>query len=90
MSAPLIASSRAPSKTGVAVFVPGSASAAPMLLSRSCQLPLPSIFQPDLAIQPVFDFRFHRPVEHRRGEVEAERVRRPPEMRLENLSDVHT
>ena len=34
--------------------------------------------------------RLGRAVEHRRREVETERVRRPPEVRLENLADVHT
>src|ERR1044071_6969501 len=35
------------------------------------------------------DLRLRGAVEHRRGEVEAERARGPPEARLENLNDVH-
>src|SRR5207302_826034 len=42
------------------------------------------------AIEPVLDLALGRAVEHRRREVEAERVRGPTEVRLENLADVHT
>src|SRR5882762_4353962 len=42
------------------------------------------------AIEPVLDLQLRRAVEHGRGEVQAERVRGPAEMRLENLADVHT
>src|SRR5215471_6663432 len=42
------------------------------------------------AIEPVLDLVLRRAVEHRRREVEAERVSRPSEVRLENLADVHT
>src|SRR5688572_15545508 len=41
-------------------------------------------------LEPVLDLRFRRAVEDGRGEVETQRVRRPPEVCLENLSDVHT
>ena len=36
------------------------------------------------------DLRLRRAVEYRRGEVETERASGPPEVRLEDLSDVHT
>ena len=49
---------------------------------------LPLCRQPGL-VEPVLDLGFRRAVEDRRGEVEAERVRRPPEVGLENLPDVH-
>src|SRR4051812_42440415 len=42
------------------------------------------------AVQPVLDLVLGRAVEDRRREVEAERVRGPPEVGLENLADVHT
>src|SRR4051812_44693161 len=41
------------------------------------------------AIEPVLDLVLGRAVEDRRGEIQAERVRRPPEVGFQNLADVH-
>ena len=41
-------------------------------------------------LQHVFDFRFRGAVENRRREIHAERMGGPPEMRLENLTNVHS
>src|SRR4051794_28498108 len=49
---------------------------------------LAALGQPALA-EPVLDLLLGRAVENRRREVEAERVRGPPEVGLENLADVH-
>ena len=55
--------------------------------SKSSVLPL--FGRPGL-LEPVLDLLLGRAVEDRRREPQAERVRGPPEMRLENLPDVHT
>jgi hypothetical protein len=50
---------------------------------------LPVFGKPGL-VEPALDLGLRRAVEDGRGEVETERVRRPAEVRLENLADVHT
>src|SRR5262249_46926048 len=42
------------------------------------------------SLEPLLDLALGRAVEDRRREVQAERVRGPAEVRLENLADVHT
>src|SRR5688572_9050 len=49
---------------------------------------LAALRQPRL-LEPVLDLALGGAVEDRRREVEAERMRRPAEVRLENLADVH-
>ena len=41
------------------------------------------------ALEPVLDLALARAVEHRRREVETERVRRPAQVRFQDLADVH-
>ena len=62
------------------------------LVARSCRRTacvLPPVGRPARSSQFLISFS-RRAVEHRRREVEAERVRGPPEVGLENLADVHT
>src|SRR5256712_1447449 len=60
------------------------------------RLPISAVAEIDLPVlgeprepELLLDRIFLRAVEHRRGDVDAERLRGPPEVRLEDLADVH-
>src|SRR5687767_15661041 len=54
------------------------------------QLGLAAFLLEACLIEPADDFLLGGAVEHRRREVQAERMRRPSEVRFEDLADVHT